>query len=248
MNIDNSVRHRHAKPARTALVGESEARRVEAEFRTTQALERLPEDEWTVIRDLSWPGGRYGHVDHVVVGPSGVYVIDTELWDDEVTVTGGRLRHGGHAEDHVARSMTEAAASVAMLTPGVPLRQVRAVVCVAGVEGFNDNVGSLLVCSTDMLTEMLEERVQVMSTHQMTIAVEQLREHLHDGHLVKVAAKAGRRRGKASKRPKRPRRRVPVIRMAIAAWFLATAVLAPQAFQNGYEEFHNFIARQVQRF
>ena len=62
-------RHRRAKPSRLPHVGEGEARRVEAELRTTHALEELPDGTWTVVGDLEWPGGRYGHVDHVVVGP-----------------------------------------------------------------------------------------------------------------------------------------------------------------------------------
>lgn len=41
-----------------------------------QALERFPE-EFKVINDLSTP---YGNLDHVVVGPTGVFLLDTKNW------------------------------------------------------------------------------------------------------------------------------------------------------------------------
>ena len=109
-------RHRRAKPARLPLVGESEARLVEAELRTSHALEDLPDDTWTVVGDLEWPGGRYGHVDHVVVGPSGVYVIDTKTWGSDITVFGDSLRYEGNAQDSIVASLTEAAAAVSEAT------------------------------------------------------------------------------------------------------------------------------------
>ena len=173
---------------------------------------------WTVIKDLQWPGGRYGHVDHVVVGPSGVYVIDTKSWTGDVSVYGGRLRHEGHTEDSVVASLTEAASAVALLTPGVPQRLVKPVLCVSGAEDLDAHVGALLVCSTDTLAAVLEARVHSMSTHQITIASGQLRDHLHNRGLVKVAARAGHSEAKKAKRGDfKPMRGVPVIRIAIAA-------------------------------
>ena len=136
-------RHRRAKPPRMPLVGDGEARRVEAELRTTHALEDLPDDAWTVVGDLEWPGGRYGHVDHVVVGPSGVYVIDTKAWGSDVTVFGGVLRYEGHAQDSVVSSLTEAASAVALLTPGVTPRLVKPVLCVGGGHALRERGGRL---------------------------------------------------------------------------------------------------------
>lgn len=240
-------RHRRAKPARLPLVGEGEARRVEAELRTTHALEDLPDDNtWTVVSDLEWPGGRYGHVDHVVVGPSGVYVIDTKTWGSDVTVFGDVLRYEGHTQDSVVSSLTEAAASVALLTPGVTPRLVRPVLCVGGGVGMETNLGSLLVCSTDRLVPMLEARVHSMSTHQIHIASDQLRDHLHNRSLVKAAAREGHREVKKQKNFK-PMRGVPIIRIAIAVWFAATLILAPHVFTDTYETIHDTVQEQLDK-
>lgn len=238
-------RHRRAKPSRLPHVGEGEARRVEAELRTTHALEDLPDHTWTVVRDLEWPGGRYGHVDHVVVGPSGVYVIDTTTWTSDVTVFGGVLRHEGNAQDAVVSSLTEAAAAVALLTPGVTPRLVRPVLIVGGAIGMETHVGNLLVCSTDRLVPMLEARVYGMSTHQISIAADQLRDHLHNKGLVKVAARAGHSEVKKQKKPTTPMRGVPVIRIAIAAWFAATLILAPHVFTDAYDTIHDTVQEQI---
>lgn len=239
-------RHRRAKQSRLPHVGEGDAHQVEAELRTTHALEDLPDKEWTVVGDLEWPGGRYGHVDHVVVGPSGVYVIDTTTWTSDVTVFGDVLRHEGHAQDFVVASLTEAAAAVALLTPGVPLRLVKPVLVVGGAVGMETNLGSMLVCSTDRLVPMLEARVHSMSTHQIHIASEQLRDHLHNRTLVKVAAREGHKEVKKQK-PVTPMRGVPVIRIAIGVWFAATLILAPHTFTNAYDTIHDKVQEQVDK-
>lgn len=56
----------------------------EAYDQVRNTLEELP-DEFRVIHDLSTP---YGKVDHVVVGPTGVFVLATKAWKGEVSSDG----------------------------------------------------------------------------------------------------------------------------------------------------------------
>ncbi len=249
-NVTDAARHRRPKAARVPLVGEAEARRAEAELRTTHALEQLDDETWTVVKDLQWPGGRYGHVDHVVVGPSGVYVVDTKIWSADVTVIGGKLRHEDHVQDSLIAALNEAAAAVALLTPGVPQRLVRPVVAVAGAEYLDTHAGGVLVCSIDQLVPALESRPHSMSLHQITIASDQLRDHLHDRGLVKVAQRVGHTETKKAKRADKgiaPMRGVPVIRMAIVIWFAATLVLAPHVFTDAYHNIHDTVREQIDK-
>lgn len=59
-------------------------------------LERLP-DEYYLINDLSTP---YGNLDHVVIGPTGVFVIDTKNWRGTVSADGrGELLLNGKPTD-----------------------------------------------------------------------------------------------------------------------------------------------------
>jgi len=239
----DAARHLRPHSARLHGAGEVDPRRVEAELRTTHALEDLDPDAWTVITDLQWPGGRYGHVDHVVVGPSGVYVVDTTTWNGDVSIYGDRLRYEGVTQDSVVTSLTEAAAAVALLIPGVPQRLVKPVLCANGAEGLDTQVGGVLVCSTDTLASVLEARVHSMSTHQLAIASGQLREHLHDRSLVKVAAKAGHQ--EAKRRDFVPMRGVPVIRIAISVWFASVLVLAPHTITDTFTTIQDTVERQI---
>lgn len=56
----------------------------EAYDQVRNTLEELP-DDFRVIHDLSTP---FGKVDHVVVGPTGVFVLATKAWKGEVTGDG----------------------------------------------------------------------------------------------------------------------------------------------------------------
>ena len=61
-----------------------------------QALERFP-DEFKVINDLTTP---FGNLDHVVVGPTGVFLLDTKNWRGVVSPDGkGELLCNGKPTD-----------------------------------------------------------------------------------------------------------------------------------------------------
>lgn len=61
-------------------------RGADGEAATAQALDALPKDQWTVFHDVRWPGRKLANVDHVVVGPGGVFVIDSKNWSGRVEV------------------------------------------------------------------------------------------------------------------------------------------------------------------
>src|SRR4051812_10265743 len=86
---------------------------------TARALAALPELDWRVFHDVHWPGRRYANVDHVVVGPSGVFVIDSKSWSGDVAVADGVLRQNGHRRERHVLAAIEAAAAVAELVPAL---------------------------------------------------------------------------------------------------------------------------------
>jgi hypothetical protein len=53
------------------------------ERRTARVLERLTGDGYVVFHDLAVPGSS-ANVDHLVIGPSGVFVIDSKQWSGSV--------------------------------------------------------------------------------------------------------------------------------------------------------------------
>lgn len=58
----------------------------EGERWTEKQLLRLEKQGWRVAHDLQ---GKYGNVDHLVVGPAGVFLLDSKNWFGDVTVADG---------------------------------------------------------------------------------------------------------------------------------------------------------------
>jgi hypothetical protein len=66
------------------------------ERRTARLLGPLEGLGWVVLHDLAVPGSR-ANIDHLVIGPGGVFVIDSKLYRGRLQLDGaGRLWHGGY--------------------------------------------------------------------------------------------------------------------------------------------------------
>lgn len=59
------------------------ARGAAGEVVTAAMLESLPRKRWVVLHDLALPGSR-ANVDHLVIGPTGVWVVDTKAYRGRV--------------------------------------------------------------------------------------------------------------------------------------------------------------------
>lgn len=59
------------------------------EQKTAKELSRLPES-WVVLHDVR--AGRGGNIDHLVIGPGGVFVFDSKRWSGTVEVRGDEVR------------------------------------------------------------------------------------------------------------------------------------------------------------
>src|SRR6266571_284103 len=53
------------------------------ERQTARLLAKLEREGWQVLHDLAVPGSR-ANVDHLAIGPGGVWVIDSKLWGSRV--------------------------------------------------------------------------------------------------------------------------------------------------------------------
>jgi hypothetical protein len=93
------------------------ARRRVANFRqgalgeasTADALAELTPDGWVVLHDRLAPAG--GNIDHLLIGPGGVVVVDSKNWSGVVVVNSDGLRVGGRNRSaEVARVATLAEA------------------------------------------------------------------------------------------------------------------------------------------
>ncbi len=72
------LRFRPSEQARTWQRG------AQGERRTARLLDRLTRDGFVVFHDLAMPGNTSANVDHLVIGPTGVFVIDSKQWTGQV--------------------------------------------------------------------------------------------------------------------------------------------------------------------
>ena len=97
----------------------------EGELRTADLLAQLEAQGYRVLHDRRMPGTR-ANIDHVVVGPTGVFVVETKSWSGPVRIRSGVLSVAGR-RSAVIDQVTRQADAIRVALPGV---QVRSIVCV----------------------------------------------------------------------------------------------------------------------
>lgn len=133
------------------------AHRTEGE--TARILAPLAGIGYHLLADRRWPGSRTAQVDMVVVGRSGVYIVDTKAWR-EVAVHDDRITRGQEdVTDDIARLAdlaysTEAALADIGLAPG----EVHAVAALAGQKRMHARVASVDVIGTHDLIGHITKR------------------------------------------------------------------------------------------
>lgn len=96
-------------------------------------LDGLLDDGWVALHDLHWPGRSRANLDHVLVGPGGVVVIDTKNWAAPVAVRlDGVLQVGGTPRSTASRSAAAMTAAVAAVLPPPYRTTAAGVLCFAG--------------------------------------------------------------------------------------------------------------------
>jgi hypothetical protein len=112
------------------------------ELQTSRTLAPLAAMGYHQLADRAWPGTKHANIDLILVGPSGVYVIDTKCWA-EVSIRGERLFRGDvDAQDDVDKVLRIAdlvEASVAHA--GLPPLEVLPVLAFAGRSDINQQLG-----------------------------------------------------------------------------------------------------------
>ena len=161
----------------------SGARRATA---TGRALAELPAP-WRAINDVRWPGRQLANIDHVVVGPTGVYVIHAKTWTGEVEVRHGELVLNGRKQESSVLAVEASAIAVAGTADGVDPALVRPVLCLVRDQVVDGTVGEALVCSTRTLVEVITRRAPVVDTAE----IEAIHTRLRTGLPVAARHRAG---------------------------------------------------------
>jgi hypothetical protein len=87
------------------------------ERRTARLLGPLERQGWVVLHDLAVPGSR-ANIDHLVIGPGGVFVIDSKQYHGRLGLDpSGRLWHGRYALAPTLRTVSFEADQAAQVLP-----------------------------------------------------------------------------------------------------------------------------------
>ncbi len=156
----------------TAILWRKGLRRVESFFkgargeeRVAGLLETLPAG-WHVFHDFE--AGGY-HVDHVVVGPAGVYSVETKNWRGRVTVEKDEILVDGELPDRspLAQTAAEAKAVQTALRGAGCDAEVVPVLCMAS-DTFADSVravGRVTVINASAVAAWMQDRGAVLAAN-----------------------------------------------------------------------------------
>ena len=150
------------------------------ERRTARLLGRLERHGWAVLHDLAVPGS-HANIDHLAIGPGGVFVIDSKRYSGKLHLApGGSLWHGRHPMGPVLRAVRFEAdqAAEVLAAPGVE------VIPLVAVHGASVPWGKLVtdgvpVVAARRLAELLRHLPAVLGPEQVAGLANQARVRFH---------------------------------------------------------------------
>jgi len=162
------ARRAREKAERLARRAEMFEKGAEGEIATAAVLATLPPG-WTAIHDARWPTRRFANIDHILVGPGGIFVIDSKNWSGRISLEGGHLRQNGRSREKAVADCADAALAVAELA-GPHADKVFPVLCFLTDEPLAGWCRDVMVCSTATLSQMLLTRPSVLDPGASTDA------------------------------------------------------------------------------
>ena len=138
------------------------------EAATAAVLDSLVAEGWLRLDDRRWPQRVRANVDHIVVGPGGVFVIDSKNWSSRPSIRGDILYAGTYRKEREVAAAADAALAVAEVAPPDARAHVKPVICfVCDDEALAGVARDVLVCSTATLPRLLRSRPVVLSADQV---------------------------------------------------------------------------------
>jgi len=130
------------------------------EEETARVLARLPDDT-RVLHGLTGGKDLFEDIDHAVVSPRGVFIVDTLNWSGRATIADGSILYNGRPPDRnpVERIQRMAGAlRDALRATGLQV-QVQPVLCLphAALDRDSEGVSGVIVCRQTALATVLRE-------------------------------------------------------------------------------------------
>jgi hypothetical protein len=151
------------------------------ERRTARLLGELERHGWAVLHDLAVPGSRANNIDHLVIGPGGVFVIDSKQYRGRLQLDpSGRLWRGHNPLDPALRAVSLQADQAAQVLPDPG----RAVVPIVAVQGAQVPWGKVVIDGVPVvparrLPSMLRALPAVLGPERVAWLADQARVRFH---------------------------------------------------------------------
>lgn len=160
-DVARRQREKAARLERSAALWEQGAA---GEVEVARALEALP-DGWVVLHDLAWPGRPKANIDHVVIGPGGIFVVDAKNWTGTIEVRDQVLRQNGRQREQTVSAAAEAAIALQRTLPVSHL--CMGVLCFVGDYPLSGWARDVMVCTSANLVAMLLSRPAALSRNEV---------------------------------------------------------------------------------
>jgi hypothetical protein len=152
-------------------------RGAQGEQRTARLLAPLERHGYQVFHDLAVPGSA-ANVDHLVVGPTGVYVIDSKRYSGQLRYSGGHLWRGSRSLDRTLETLWWEATQVAETLAFGPDLRIYPVLCVhvARLPWLRELVvDGIPVLDAAALRPALQVTRQALTSEQVALVASQVR-------------------------------------------------------------------------
>ena len=150
------------------------------ERRTARLLGPLERQGWVVLHDLAVPGSR-ANIDHLAIGPGGVFVVDSKQYRGRLQLDGsGRLWHGRYPLTATLQAVSFEADQAALVLPDPGV----VVVPIVAVHGAQVPWGKVVMNGVPIvparrLPSMLRQLPAVLGPQRVVDLADQARVRLH---------------------------------------------------------------------
>ena len=148
------------------------------EERLSKMLQPLEQQGFYVLADRVWPGSMRAQVDFVLVGPSGVFVVDAKSWADVSIVNDRIFRGQADVTDEFDRIASLApGVEAALAEVGLPVGEVRTVAVFMNRAGIRARIGTVDLIGEDAALGYLLRRGGRLRPAQVDIALAAVKKH-----------------------------------------------------------------------
>jgi hypothetical protein len=136
-------------------------RKGEAQQATAAGLDLLRVLGWLVLHEVELPGDAGATVDHVLAGPSGVYVVNTVSWSGAISVTDEVLSVGG---TNRSESLVEVAGAADLVRGLLGATPVAPLLCFERLEAVVGVAADVALCASENILDLLTSQPQILDT------------------------------------------------------------------------------------